>query len=184
MGKARSWYSVNTRGVDDPSFLISWYLLPLLLNGVSLADWYKHGHKELDLENSYLRSRSIFSYRHIAPDTNGEPIAFSLVLCWSTLMPPIFLCFLSAPPGSPRIGPDACEREFPLQHHRCFPPTASPTVARPRALKSTDTEEAVTATLRVKFAESYWPDLLVLYNVHRVHSDTLLFSRHTGQGTI
>lgn len=32
---------------------ISWFLL--LLN--DLSDWYKHGHKELDLGNSYLRSR-------------------------------------------------------------------------------------------------------------------------------
>jgi hypothetical protein len=48
---------------------MSWF--PLLFN--DLSDWDKHGHKELDLGNSTQGLACIFFYRHIAPDTNGEP---------------------------------------------------------------------------------------------------------------
>jgi hypothetical protein len=64
-----SAHSVNSRGMDDPSFLrVSFphHGFYLLLN--DLSDWYKYGHKELDLGNSYLRTRlhHIFFYRHVA----------------------------------------------------------------------------------------------------------------------
>jgi hypothetical protein len=59
MGKARRWCSVRRRAMNDPSFLrFSFpYYHGFYFSSNDLSDWHKHGHKGLDLGDSYLRSR-------------------------------------------------------------------------------------------------------------------------------